>query len=582
MNIQKILLKRVYQACTLIKIESFSHLIKIQPSTHIKFGNYQINGLITVSKHLTIPVKKLADTLITALNINDIIETVKFEKPGFINFFLKSKWVENQINNIYSLSKFDITIIKPQTIVIDYSSPNIAKEMHVGHLRSTIIGDSIARILSFLGHNVIRVNHIGDWGTQFGMLIAYINKYKSYNFSLKKIQKLSIIESFYQKSKKEYDIDPIFAESARNYVVKLQNGDPECHKIWKYLVDISILNNQKLYTRLNITLKKKDIMGESAYHNMLPDIVADLKNKNIAIKSNNATVVFLKNNNINQTKSDFAVIIQKKDGGYLYSTTDIACIKYRCKILNANRIIYYTDSRQAQHLKQAWDIANKAGYINKSVLLEHHICGMLLGKNGKPFKTRDGNVLKLETLLNEALKRAHILIHKKNPNLGYNKIYRLAHIISIGAIKYAELSKNRTTSYIFNWDNMLNFEGNTALYIQYAYTRIFSILKQFQQSYSKNINYPIQLYSKEEISLAIRLLQFNEIIDIVSKQGVPHILCRYLHKLATSFSLFYETCPILTIHDIYTKYSRIKLAQLTAYTLKKGLHLLGIKTSTYM
>lgn len=582
MNIQKFLLNYIRQACISTKIASFSHLIQIHPSTHIKFGNYHINGLIIISKHLNIPIEKLSKILLKTLYLNDFAETIKFEKPGFINIFLKPKWIENQINKIFSSSHFSITTITPKTIIIDYSSPNIAKEMHVGHLRSTVIGDSIARILSYLGHHIIRVNHIGDWGTQFGMIIAYIKKYKPYNFSINSIQTLSTIEYFYQKAKKEYDINPIFAESARNYVVKLQQGDPDCHKIWKYLVDISISNNQKLYTRLNITLKRKDIMGESTYHHMLPDIISDLKNKKIAVKSNNAIVVFPETINTNQKDSNFGVIIQKKDGGYLYSTTDIACIKYRCNTLNADKIIYYTDSRQKQHLTQAWEIANRAGYIKKSVSLEHHICGMLLKKNGKPFKTRSGNVLKLITLLDEALKRARILIYKKNPNLGYNKICKLAHIISIGAIKYSELSKHRTTNYIFNWDNMINFEGNTAPYIQYAYTRIYSILKKINQSNFKNKNFLIKLNSKEEILLAIYLLQFNETLDIVSKKGTPHILCSYLYKLATSFSLFYENCPILTIHNIYIKYSRLKLAQLTAYVLKKGLHLLGINISNYM
>lgn len=582
MNIQRFLLKHIYQAFISINIEPFFHLIQIHPSTHIKFGNYQINGLIIVSKNLNIPIEKLSEILLKTLKLNNVAEMIQFEKPGFINIFLKTQWIENQINNIVSLPRFGITITKPQNIIIDYSSPNIAKEMHVGHLRSTVIGDSIARILSYLGHHIIRVNHIGDWGTQFGMIIAYIKKYNIHTFSINTIQTLSIIEYFYREAKKEYDTNPEFAESARNYVVKLQQNDPECHKIWKYLVNISISNNQKLYTRLNITLKRKDIMGESAYRNMLPDIITDLKNKNIAVKSNNALVVFLNKTNINHSHSNFGVIIQKKDGGYLYSTTDIACIKYRCKILNADRIIYYTDSRQKQHLIQAWEIANKAGYITKLVSLEHHACGMLLGKDGKPFKTRSGNALKLTTLLDEAWNRAHILIRKKNPHLKYNKIHKLTHIISIGAIKYSELSKNRTTNYIFNWDNMLNFEGNTAPYIQYAYTRISSILKKINQSILQNKNYSIKLNSKEEISLAIYLLQFHETIDTVSKKGTPHLLCAYLYKLSTSFSLFYENCPILTINNTYIKYSRLKLAQLTACVLKKGLHLLGIKTSEYM
>lgn len=583
MNIQNFLLKYIHQSCHLIKVGSFSSLLTVKKSTHIKFGNYQINGFITVSKRLNIPIEKLAREFMAVFHCNDFIKTIKFEKPGFINIFLQIPWIERQINYIASLPNFNIMINTPKTIVIDYSSPNIAKEMHVGHLRSTVIGDSIARILSFLGHNVIRTNHIGDWGTQFGMIIAYIKKNKPYNFSLKKIHKLSTLEYFYKESKKQYDNNTRFAQLARDYVVKLQKGDQYCQKLWKYLVNISILNNQKLYTKLNVTLKTTDIKGESTYRDMLPDIIKDLKNKKLAIISNNATIVPLKNSYINKhNQTPFGVIIQKQDGGYLYSTTEIACIKFRCEILHADRIIYYTDSRQKQHLMQAWKIADLAGYIKKTVSLEHHICGMLLNMDGKPFQTRSGDALKLITLINEAFNRARYLINNKNPNLGHKKLNKLANIISIGAIKYAELSKNRTTNYIFNWNNILNFEGNTALYIQYAYTRIFSIFRKLDRSNLKNKNFLIFLNKKEEISLAISLLQFEETITTVAKQGTPHILCSYLYKVSGCFSTFYENCPILSETDIHIKNSRLQLSLLTAYILKTGLHLLGIKIPEYL
>lgn len=582
MNIQNFLLKHIHQACQLTRIKSLSHLITIQPSTHIRFGDYQINGLITISKTLKIPIKKLAEEIISVFCCKNIAQTIKFENPGFINIFLKPKWIEEQINHISLLSNFGIIAKKIQTIVIDYSSPNIAKEMHVGHLRSTVIGDSVARVLSFLGHKVIRVNHIGDWGTQFGMIIAYIKKNKPYYFPLKKTHTLSILEKYYQSAKKQYDNDPIFAKLARHYVVKLQAGDTECHRLWRYLVNISILNNQKLYKKLNITLKKTDIKGESTYHSMLSDIVKDLRTKKLAILSNNAIVVPLENYYINKYHTSFGVIIQKKDGGYLYSTTDIACIKYRCEILHADRIIYYTDSRQQQHLMQAKKIADLAGYTKKSILLEHHICGMLLQKNNKPFQTRSGNTLKLITLLDEAFNRAYRIIYHKNPNLRYTQLNKLAHIISVGAIKYAELSKNRTTNYIFNWNNILNFEGNTALYIQYAYTRIFSIFKKLNRLELKKQYFYIRLYKREEILLAICLLKLHETIVTVAKYGTPHILCSYLHKTSVLFSSFYENCPILTEKNIYIKCSRLQLSLFTAHVLKTGLNLLGIKTSEYM
>lgn len=582
MNIQNFLLKCMLQACQVLKIESVSYALIVKPSSHIQFGDYQINGLINMSKKLNISTEQLAQKLIAAFNNDHIVKKIKFEKPGFINIFLKSEWIANQINNITELPNFGIITDNPKTIIIDYSGPNIAKEMHVGHLRSTVIGDSIVRILSFLGHKVIRVNHIGDWGTQFGMMIAYI-KHNKPKFSLsKKNHKLSVLEHFYQAAQKQYNNDPKFSKLARDYVVKLQNGDNYCQKLWRYLVNLSILNNQKLYSKLNITLKITDIKGESSYHHMLSNIITDLKKKKLAIISDNAVIVPMKHSYTNKHNISFGVIIQKKDGGYLYSTTDIACIKYRCKILKADRIIYYTDSRQKQHLMQAWKIANLAGYIKKSVSLEHHMCGMLLNKNGKPFKTRSGDTLKLTTFLNKAFSKAYYLIHQKNPKLGYSKLSKLAHIISIGSIKYAELSRNRTTNYIFNWNNILNFEGNTALYIQYAYTRIFSIFKKLNRSNLNKTSLHIKLYTQEEKRLAISLLQFNETIFIVADKGTPHLLCSYLYKVSILFSLFYEHCPILSEKEIHIQYSRLQLSLFTAHILKKGLNLLGIKTPEYM
>lgn len=582
MNIQKYLLKKTNQALNAIGIKHCSNIIKIQQTNKKKFGNYQINGLINIAKTINISTEQLIHNIIKFLNFNYIAEKIKIEQPGFINIFINPKWIENQINYIFFSLRFGVSPIHPQIIIIDYSGPNVAKEMHVGHLRSTVIGDSIARILSFLGHHVIRANHIGDWGTHFGMLIAYIKKHKDHKFLLTKTISLSILEHLYQQAKIEYDINPNFAALSRYYVLKLQQGDKNCCNIWKNLVKISIINNQKIYTRLNITLKKQDIMGESMYRVLLPDIITDLKKKGLAVVSNQATVVFIEHSH-NKLGKPFGVIIQKKDGAYLYSTTDIACIKYRCEILQADKIIYYTDSRQKQHIAHAWEIAKKSGYTKESTSLEHHMCGMLLEKHGTPFKTRSGNALKLITLLDEALKRAYYLILNKNSKLTNHQINKLAHIISIGAIKYSELSKNRTINYIFNWDNVLNFEGNTAPYIQYAYTRIASIIRcAFVHPNSQIENNHIILNTQEEIELALCLLQFEETLIIVSNRGIPHLLCSYLYKLSVLFSSFYEHCPILKNNNLIIKYSRLKLAILTARILKKGLNLLGIKTINYM
>lgn len=582
MNIKKFLSEKIHQTLIKIGIASFSNFIKIKQTTKKKFGDYQINGLITISKIMNISSENIIKNIINSLNLDYIAKKIQIEQPGFINIFLNPKWIEEQINNVFSSIRLGVSLTNPKIIIIDYSGPNVAKEMHVGHLRSTVIGDSIVRILSFLGHNVIRANHIGDWGTQFGMLIAYIEKTKNQKILSTTTISFSILEHFYQKAKIEYDNNPKFAKLSRNCVVKLQSGNQHYHNIWKNLVKISILNNQKIYSRLNITLKESDIMGESLYHSLLPEIITDLKNKGLAVINNGATVVFIKNSN-NKLGNPFGVIIQKKDGAYLYSTTDIACIKYRCEILKAEKIIYYTDSRQKQHLIHAWEIAKKSGYAKKTVSLEHHMCGMLLEKNGKPFKTRSGNSLKLITLLNESIRRAHDLILKKKPTLkNQKKINQLTHVIGIGAIKYSELSKNRTINYIFNWDNILNFEGNTAPYIQYAYTRIASIIRRSAYSNYHIKNNYISLIKREEISLATYLLQFEEILITVSNRGTPHMLCSYLYKLSVSFSSFYENCPILQNNNLHLKYSRLKLAIFTGRILKKGLNLLGIKTIEYM
>lgn len=457
--------------------------------------------------------------------------------------------------------------------MIDYSAPNVAKEMHVGHVRSTIIGDAAVRTLEFLGHNVIRANHVGDWGTQFGMLIAFLEKQQNEHHEE---HALADLEVFYREAKRTYDEDPAFAERARGYVVKLQGGDEYCRTMWKKLVDITMAQNQIIYDRMNVTLSRKDVMGESLYNDMLPGIVADLTAKGLAVQSEGATVVFLDEYK-NKDGDPMGVIIKKKDGGYLYTTTDIACAKYRYETLKADRVLYYIDSRQHQHLMQAWTIVRKAGYVPESVPLEHHAFGMMLGKDGKPFKTRAGGTIKLSDLLDEAVERATKLVGEKNPDMPADELKALANSVGIGAIKYADLSKSRTTDYIFDWDNMLAFEGNTAPYMQYAYTRVLSVFRKAGID-ETGVTGNAQIVEDREAALAVRLLQFEETITQVARDGTPHVMCAYLYDLAGLFSGFYEHCPILTADDEATKQSRLKLALLTAKTLKQGLDTLGIDT----
>ncbi|WP_416262412.1 arginine--tRNA ligase [Gibbsiella quercinecans] len=572
MNIQVLLSDKISQALIAAGAPADCEA-QVRQSAKAQFGDYQANGVMAVAKKLGMPPRQLAEKVVQLLDLGDIASKVEIAGPGFINIFLNSTWVAQQAERILAAPKLGITPVEPQTIVIDYSAPNVAKEMHVGHLRSTIIGDAAARTQEYLGHKVIRANHVGDWGTQFGMLIAYLEKMQNESAS---DMELADLEQFYREAKKHYDEDAAFAERARAYVVKLQGGDDYCLKMWRKLVDVTMAQNQKTYNRLNVTLTEDDVMGESLYNAMLPGIVADLKAKGLAVESEGATVVFLDEYK-NKEGEPMGVIIQKKDGGYLYTTTDIACAKYRYETLGANRVLYYIDSRQHQHLMQAWTIVRKAGYVPDSVSLEHHMFGMMLGKDGKPFKTRSGGTVKLADLLDEAVERAGKLIAEKNPDLPAEELQQLINAVGIGAVKYADLSKSRTTDYIFDWDNMLAFEGNTAPYMQYAYTRVSSVFKRAGLEES-DLTLPMQLTENREIALATRLLQFEETITTVAREGTPHVMCAYLYDLAGLFSGFYEDCQILNAESEAVRQSRLKLALLTAKTLKTGLDTLGIET----
>ena len=572
MNIQALLSEKVSQAMIAVGAPADCEP-QVRQSAKVQFGDYQANGMMAVAKSLGMPPRQLAEKVLEQLDLNGIARKVEIAGPGFINIFLEPAWLAQQVDSVLAAPKLGVADVKPQTIVIDYSAPNVAKEMHVGHVRSTIIGDAAVRTLEFLGHNVIRANHVGDWGTQFGMLIAFLEKQQNEHHE---DIALADLEAFYREAKRTYDEDPAFAERARGYVVKLQGGDEYCRTMWKKLVDITMSQNQLIYDRMNVTLTRKDVMGESLYNDMLPGIVADLKAKGMAVESEGATVVFLDEYK-NKEGEPMGVIIQKKDGGYLYTTTDIACAKYRYETLHADRVLYYIDSRQHQHLMQAWTIVRKAGYVPESVSLEHHMFGMMLGKDGKPFKTRAGGTIKLSDLLDEAVDRATKLVAEKNPDMPADELNKLANIVGIGAVKYADLSKSRTTDYIFDWDNMLAFEGNTAPYMQYAYTRVLSVFRKAGID-ENGISGSTLIAEDREAALAVRLLQFEETITQVARDGTPHVMCAYLYDLAGLFSGFYEHCPILSAEDEATKQSRLRLALLTAKTLKQGLDTLGIET----
>ncbi|EKO3393974.1 arginine--tRNA ligase [Vibrio fluvialis] len=573
MNIQALINDKVSQALEAAGAPAGSPAA-VRQSAKPQFGDYQANGVMGVAKQLGTNPREFAQKVIDVLDLDGIASKTEIAGPGFINIFLSEEFLAKQADAALADERLGVAQEAQQTIVADYSAPNVAKEMHVGHLRSTIIGDAVVRTLEFLGHKVIRANHIGDWGTQFGMLIANLERVQQESGEVS--MELSDLEAFYRESKKLYDEDAEFAERARNYVVKLQGGDAFCLDMWKKLVDVTMIQNQRNYDRLNVSLTRDDVMGESMYNDMLPGIVADLKEKGLAQEDDGAQVVFLEEFK-NKDGEPMGVIIQKRDGGFLYTTTDIACAKYRYETLGADRVLYFIDSRQHQHLMQAWTIVRKAGYVPEAVTLEHHAFGMMLGKDGRPFKTRAGGTVRLADLLDEAEERAKALIESKNPDLDADEKAEIATTVAMAAVKYADLSKHRTTDYVFDWDNMLAFEGNTAPYMQYAYTRVASIFAKAGVS-PDNLTGEIKITEEKEKALIAKLLQFEEAVQSVSREGQPHILCSYLFELAGQFSSFYEACPILIAEDESVKQSRLKLAALTAKTIKQGLSLLGINT----
>lgn len=572
-NIQALINQRVSQAIEAAGAPAGTPAL-VRQSAKVQFGDYQANGIMGAAKQLGCNPREFAQKVLDVLNLDGIASKTEIAGPGFINIFLSETFLAAQAEAALADERLGVAQDTPQTIVADYSAPNVAKEMHVGHLRSTIIGDAVVRTLEFLGHNVIRANHIGDWGTQFGMLIANLERVQQASGEVS--MELADLEAFYRESKQLYDEDPQFAETARNYVVKLQGGDPFCLAMWKKLVDVTMIQNQRNYDRLNVSLTRDNVMGESMYNDMLAQIVSDLQAKGLAVEDDGAQVVFLDEFK-NKDGEAMGVIIQKRDGGFLYTTTDIACAKYRYETLGADRVLYFIDSRQHQHLMQAWTIVRKAGYIPDQVSLEHHAFGMMLGKDGRPFKTRAGGTVRLADLLDEAQERASTLIESKNPTLSAEEKANIANTVAMAAVKYADLSKHRTTDYVFDWDNMLAFEGNTAPYMQYAYTRVASIFAKAGIEMNQLTGH-IQITEEKEKTLAAKLLQFEEAVQAVAREGQPHLMCSYLFELAGLFSSFYEACPILVAEQESVKQSRLQLAALTAKTIKQGLALLGIET----
>ncbi len=568
MPIKELLNQRVSAAMLAAGIPSeCSPLLAL--SGKAQFGDYQANGAMGAAKKMNTNPRDLATKIIANLDLDGIADKLEIAGPGFINIHLSNAFLAKQLQTPAS----GPSVETPQTVVVDYSSPNLAKEMHVGHLRSTIIGDSVARVLEYQGHNVIRQNHMGDWGTQFGMLIAELEQQLSEGEQADLA--LNDLEVFYQQSKKHFDEDPAFADTARAYVVKLQSGDTHCRTLWQKFIDVSVAHNLDIYQQLNVGLGREHIMPESAYNNDLQNVLDSLVEQKLAVDSNGAKVMFL-DELADKNGEPSVMIIQKSGGGFLYATSDLAAMRHRVNTLKADRIIYSIDARQSLHMKQVFAAARKAHFVSAAVQLEHHPFGTMMGKDGKPFKTRSGGTVKLADLLVEAVERAEKLLREKNTDLSASEISVIARKVGIGAIKYADLSKTRTNDYIFDWDAMMSFEGNTAPYLQYACTRIRSIFRKADIDPDSFLA-TISIVEPQEKALAMKLLQFAEVVDQVASDGYPHILCNYLYELASAYMSFYEQCPVLKEGVAKpTQQSRLQLCKLTSETMAKGLDLLGI------
>ncbi|WP_191489910.1 arginine--tRNA ligase [Pseudomonas sp. FEN] len=551
--------------------EGLTPAIQVENTRDKTHGDFASNIAMMLAKPAGLKPRDLAEKIIAALPVADSVSKAEIAGPGFINFFQNTQALAARLDAALADARIGVRKAGAvERVVVDLSAPNLAKEMHVGHLRSTIIGDGVARVLEFLGDTVIRQNHVGDWGTQFGMLMAYLleNPITS--------NELSDLENFYRAAKKRFDESPEFADRARGLVVKLQAGDPECLALWTRFKDISLSHCQKIYELLNVKLSMADVMGESAYNDDLINVVNDLRAKGLLVESNGAQCVFLDEFK-NAEGEPLPVIIVKADGGYLYATTDLAAVRYRSGQLKADRALYFVDQRQALHFQQVFAVARKAGFVPHPMVMEHMGFGTMNGADGRPFKTRDGGTVKLIDLLTEAQERAYVLVKEKNPELAEEELRNIARVVGIGAVKYADLSKHRTSDYSFNFELMLNFEGNTAPYLLYAYTRVAGVFRKLGTDFSQ-VEGHITLEASHEQELAAKLAQFGEVLGSVAEKGTPHVLCTYLYDVAGLFSSFYENCPILAADTAEQKQSRLRLAALTGRTLKQGLELLGLET----
>jgi len=556
------------QATTLAVLpDAETERIFVRPCNDPAHGDYQSNALMGLAKQRHMNPRQLAEDIVSKLDVSDWCDPVEIAGPGFLNFRLRPNAVNNALNAaLVSKTPFINKVKNPRTVVIDFSSPNVAKPMHVGHIRSTILGESLSRVLKLLGHKVITDNHIGDWGTQFGMLLL------GWKTQLDKValEKDPILEL--ERLYKSINNDESLRDDARAELVKLQHGDEENLSIWKRMAALSQDQFDLVYGRLGVRFDKT--LGESFYNPFLGGVVSELVDKNIARESDGAIVVFFSKD---KQLADKPAIVRKSDGASNYMTTDLATLRYRINEWSPDEIIYVTDGRQQLHFQQLFKIFNK-WKSDACVRLEHVWFGSIMGVDGKPFKTRSGEVVGLADLLNESEDRAFQVVTDKNPHLEESERHNIARVVGLGALKYADLSNNRQSDYIFDWDKMLALQGNTAPYLQYAYTRMRSIDRKADHSDYSQVN--IVVSTPEELSLGKHLINFGQVLNMVADDHRPNFLCNYLYELATHFSRFYEACPVLKAEA--ERESRLALCQLTSRVLRQGLDALGIEVTEVM
>jgi arginyl-tRNA synthetase len=558
----------------------------VRPTQDPRFGDFQSNVALGLAKRLGRKPRDVADDLVAALGASDIYEQPEIAGPGFINFRLRPSYLAGQLRRIQGDPRLGIPEAEhPQRVIVDFSSPNLAKEMHIGHLRTTVIGDTLARLFEFLGHDVLRLNHVGDWGTQFGMLLQYIRETQPEVVENPDRFHVSDLEAFYVAAKARYDADPAFADAARRAVVGLQSGDAAALRIWEAFVHESLRHAHELYGRLDVRLQDR---GESYYNPMLPEIVRELRDSGLAVENEGAVCIFLEGWK-NKEGEPLPMIIQKSDGGYKYETTDLAAVKHRVAGERAQRIVYVTDVRQGDHFKMLFQAARQAGWVPANVALEHVGYGMILGQGGRPFKTKTGGTVKLKDVLDEAEARSRERItedEERQREFSEAQKQDIARAVGIGSVKYADLSHNPSSDYRFDWETMLSLDGNSAPYMLFAYARVRAIGRKAGIDFEDlPPDLPVLLEHESEIGLAKQLLNFSGVVEQVAAELKPNYLTDYLYSLSRAYSTFLDRNTGVRVIDAEpesVRVSRLRLCDLTARTLRLGLDLLGIRVVEQM